>query len=103
MCCQRRLIPDDPDLVVVDFNFRDDGLQERLPGLGIAGIKLFSYELREGFQAIGGYHRPRVGLDCDPIDGSLREFALRLECVDPFLQLGVKVDYSTLDRVIEPA
>jgi hypothetical protein len=34
--CQCRLIADDPDLVVVDFNLRDDGLEVNLSGLGKA-------------------------------------------------------------------
>ena len=46
--------------------------------------------------------RTRIGLDRNPIKGSLREIALRLECVDPFFQVSVKADDAILDRAIEP-
>ena len=100
--CQSSLVADDFDLVVVDLNLRDDGLQEGLPGLGIAGIKLFSHELREGSEAIRRDHCTRIGLDRNPIEGSLRDVALHLEGVDPFFQLSVKIDDAILDRPIEP-
>ena len=99
---KRSLVADDPDLVVVDFDLRDDGLQVGLPRLGVAGIELFSHELGEGGEPIRGDHRTRLGLGRDPIEGSLREIALRLECVDPFLQVSVKIDDAILDRAIEP-
>jgi hypothetical protein len=99
---QRSLIADDPDLIVVDFNLRDDGLEVGLSRLGIAGIELFSHELGEGGEPIRGDHCTRVSLGGDPIKGSLCEIVLRLECVDPFFQLSVKIDDAILDRAIEP-
>ena len=78
---QGSFIADDPDLIVVDFNLRDDGLEVGLSGLDIAGIELFSHE-GEGGEAIRGDHGTCVGLSRDPIEGSLCEIALRLECVD---------------------
>jgi hypothetical protein len=99
--CQSGLVADDFDLVVADFNLRDDGLQVGLPGLSIAGIELFLHELREGSEAIRRDHRTRVSLDRNPIEGSLREIALHLEGIDPFFQLSVKIDDAILDRAIE--
>ena len=95
-------ITDDPDLIVVDFNLRDDGLEVGLSRLGIAGIELISHELGESGEPIRGNHCTRLSLGRDPIKGSLCEIVLRLECVDPFFQLSVKIDDAILDRAIEP-
>jgi hypothetical protein len=40
-------------------------------------------------------------LDRNPIKGGLREVALRLECVDPFFQLSIRIDDAILDCAIE--
>ena len=40
--------------------------------------------------------------DSNPIKRGLREIALRLECRNPFLQVGVEIDDAILDRAIEP-
>src|SRR5262249_29829794 len=57
---QSSLVANDSDLVIVDFDLRDDGSKEGLSGRGIAAIELFSHEMGEGRQAIWAAHRTRA-------------------------------------------
>jgi hypothetical protein len=50
---QSSLVANDSDLVIVDFDLRDDRSEEGLSGRGIAGIELFSHEMGEGRQRSG--------------------------------------------------
>src|ERR1700733_14017872 len=65
-------------------------------------MEFFSHELREGGKLIRGFGCSRTGLSRDSIKGSQCEIALRFECVDPFLQVIIKIDDSILDRAIQP-
>ena len=69
---QSSLVANDSDLVIVDFDLRDDRSEKGLSGRGIAGIELFSHEMGEGRQAIWGDHRTRARLNGDAIKGVLR-------------------------------
>ncbi|WP_395686446.1 hypothetical protein [Aestuariivirga sp.] len=100
--CERSLVADDLDLVVIDADLLDDGAEIGLAGLDVGSAELVTENQGEGVNALRCQGLGSVCLLSDALERSLCNVTGRFKGSDALLELAVEIHDPVFNCVVEP-